>query len=46
MDRVSVSAEYKNCVLGLLCYDEDSRLSLEELDRNPWLSNFKGEEYD
>jgi len=44
LDKVNVSREYKQCLLGLLCYEENQRSSLEQLDSNPWLSNFQGDE--
>jgi len=43
---VKVSAEFKECLLGLLAYNEHERTSLAELNANPWLNNFTGEHYD
>jgi hypothetical protein len=43
---VKVSTEFKQVVLGLLNYDSNSRTSLDELDKNPWLTNFTNVEYD
>jgi hypothetical protein len=43
---MKLSEQFKECLLGLLCYHEDTRLSLDELDANPYLRNFSGEEYD
>lgn len=43
---MKVSTEFKQVVLGLLNYDSNSRTSLDELDKNPWLSNFTNVEYD
>jgi len=46
LDRVKVSTEFKECLLGLLAYNEQERTSLNELNQNPWLNNFTGEHYD
>lgn len=43
---MKVSTEFKHVVLGLLNYDSDSRTSLDELHKNPWLNNFTNVEYD
>jgi len=33
-------------LLGLICYEESERISLEELNEYPWLLNFGQNDYD
>ena len=40
LDEEKVSQEFKECLLGLLAYNEHERTSLSELNDNPWLNNF------